>query len=207
MTHRARAARSVLALAVFVVAVAVGLSLPPLRRLIEQSMVWHMAVQMPLLVAAGWLAMRATSQAPAWMSVAAWNRYGLTGLLAAQVILAYWMLPSAIDRAVVSPLADAFKLATLFACGALLRHSVRRAPAVLQLFVVGSAVPMTVWLGVYFATTDRRLCNAYTLDSQIATGIAIAGWGVLVAVAWAVSVMRSTAPRAPAVPGPRVGAD
>ena len=29
---------------------ALALSLPPLRPLIEQSMVWHMLVQMPLLV-------------------------------------------------------------------------------------------------------------------------------------------------------------
>ncbi len=32
-----------------------ALSLPPLRPLIEQSMVWHMLVQMPLLVLGGWL--------------------------------------------------------------------------------------------------------------------------------------------------------
>lgn len=197
------------ALALMGLAVSVAMSLPPGRRLIEQSMVWHMAVQVPLLMAAGWLSMGAMSQARAWRWTADWNRYGLTGLLAAQVVLAYWMLPSAIDRAVVSPLADVLKVTTLLACGALLQSSVWRAPAVLQLFIVGSAVPMTVWLGVYFATTDRRLCNAYTLASQTTAGICIAVWGVAVATAWVVVVLRQAVQRAPEVPPARsrVGAD
>jgi len=40
-------------LTLLLTALALSLSLPPLRVLIEQSMVWHMLVQMPLLVAAG----------------------------------------------------------------------------------------------------------------------------------------------------------
>ncbi|MEI7464318.1 MAG: hypothetical protein WCJ87_03160 [Burkholderiales bacterium] len=197
------------ALALLALLVAVALSLPPGRQLIEQSMVWHMAVQMPLLLAAGWLSADATSKAPTWRWTADCNRYGLTGLLAAQVILAYWMLPSAIDRAVVSPLADTLKVMTLVACGALLRRCVSHAPAVLQLFLVGSAVPMTVWLGVYFATTDRRLCNAYTLASQASAGIGIAVWGLAVAAAWVVVLLRQAASRAPEMPAARshVGID
>ena len=35
---------------------AAALSVPPLRSVIEQSMAWHMVVQMPLLVVAGALA-------------------------------------------------------------------------------------------------------------------------------------------------------
>lgn len=181
------------ALALLVLLMAVALSLPPGRQLIEQSMVWHMAVQVPLLLAAGWLSAGATSRALTWRWTADWNRYGLTGLLAAQVILAYWMLPSAIDRAVVSPLADTLKIMTLLACGALLQQSFTRAPAVLQLYVMGSAVPMTVWLGAYFATTDRRLCNAYTLDSQSAAGVGIAIWGLAIAAAWLAVVLRQAA--------------
>ena len=38
---------------------AAALSVPPLRRLIEQSMVWHMVLQMPLLMLAGWVAAHA----------------------------------------------------------------------------------------------------------------------------------------------------
>ena len=163
--------------------VAVSLSIPPLRSTIEQSMAWHMVFQMPLLVLSGWLA--AQSILPRYVSgylpqhlTRYWSRinhFGLTGLMAAQAIVAYWMLPLAIDRAVVLPQVDAVKILTLFLGGGLLADGFRRAPMVLQLFFMGYWVPMMAWLGIYLATTDLRVCNAYSLQTQVQTG-----WGLLV---------------------------
>jgi hypothetical protein len=34
---------------------------------------------------------------------------------------------------------------------------------------------MMCWLGIYFATTELRLCDAFSLQGQVATG-----WGLLV---------------------------
>lgn len=167
-------------------AIASALSVPPLRSLIEQSMVWHMIVQMPLLVLGGWMAMGAASESALSHRLAAWNRYGLTGFIAAQAIAAYWMLPLAIDRAVVMPTSDLLKIVTLLACGGLLRHSISRAPLVMQLFFVGYAVSMTVWLGLHFGTVDLRLCNAYSLESQQRAGLAIALLGCVLGGAWLV---------------------
>lgn len=169
---------------------AAGLSAPPWRYLIEQSMVWHMAIQMPLLVLAGWWVMRALSQrrSPRWL--APWNYYGLTGFIAALVILAYWMLPLAIDRAVVLPQADLLKLITLFIAGVLLQHSFSCSPAALQLFFVGYLVSMMTWLGSYFITTDLRLCNAYSLETQVQTGWGIAAIGIGLGTLWVVSALR-----------------
>jgi len=177
-------------LALLVGAAALALSLPPLRALIEQSMLWHMAIQMPLLVLGGWLAMRALAGHRLAQRLARWNRYGLTGLIAAQAIFAYWMLPLAIDRAIVLPLADGQKLVSLFACGALLQHSFARSPVALQLFFVGYAVPMMIWLGFYFTSTDLRLCNAYSLESQVRTGRALVAWGLALGALWLWAVMR-----------------
>ena len=179
-------------------AVAVALSLPPLRAVIEQSMAWHMVFQMPLLVLAGWLASR--SKLPkfpmrargAICSLASFNQFGLTGFMAAQIIVAYWMLPSAIDRAVVLPAVDALKLLTLFTAGMLLADAFKRAPAVLQLFFMGYWVSMMAWLGIYFATTDLRLCNAYSLQSQINTGWGLLALGATLSVAWVVSVLKKS---------------
>ena len=182
------------AAASLVIVLATALSVPPLRSLIEQSMVWHMVVQMPLLALGGWLAMSAGSRQPTlarWsIRLDAWNRYGLTGFIAALMVFSYWMLPLTLDRAVVLPSADALKLLSLLAAGALLRHSVARAPAVLQLFFMGSAVPMAIWLGVYFASTDLRLCNAYSLQSQIYTGWGLAGLAAAIGAAWLVGLLR-----------------
>ena len=182
------------ALAVTVLAVA--LSVPPLRRLIEQSMVWHMVVQMPLLALGGWLLMSAAqrqqrSSLSAWPTrLSHWNRYGLTGFIAALMVFAYWMLPLTLDRAVVLPTADALKVISLLAAGALLRHSFSHSPAVLQLFFMGSAVPMAMWLGSYFASTDLRLCNAYSLQSQVNTGWGLAALAGALGAVWLLGVVR-----------------
>ncbi|GAA4011742.1 hypothetical protein [Actimicrobium antarcticum] len=170
--------------AISITVTAIALSFAPLRFLIEQSMVWHMAVQMPLLVLAGWLVMRAMSRWRTLHWLAPWNRYGLTGFITALVILAYWMLPLAIDRAVVLPSADLLKLLTLFLAGLLLQHSFACSPAALQLFFVGYLVSMMTWLGSYFVTTDLRLCNAYSLATQVRTGWGIAAIGIGLGALW-----------------------
>lgn len=180
------------AAALLVCALALALSLPPLRVLIEQSMLWHMAIQMPLLVLGGALAMRALAGHRQAQRLARWNRYGLSGFIAAQAIFAYWMLPLAIDRAIVLPLADLQKLVSLLACGALLQHSFARSPAALQLFFIGYAVPMMIWLGFYFINTDLRLCNAYSLASQVRTGRALVAWGLALGALWLWAALRPT---------------
>jgi len=166
--------------------VAVALSLPPFRPLIEQSMVWHMLVQMPLLVLAGWWA--ATAWAP--QQGLRWNRFGLTGLMLAQCITAYWMIPALIDRAVVLPSADAAKIASLALAGVALRLGLRQAPLAAQLFFVGYGLPMLIWLGWYMASTDLRLCNAYSLESQLRAGWGLVGLAGALGLAWAASLRR-----------------
>lgn len=183
MTRRTRPIRG-WTIGLATMAVAIGMSVRPMRSLIEQSMVMHMAVQMPMLVLGGWLLMYAAARSRFALQMGRWNRYGLTGFMASQVILAYWMLPLAIDKALVQPEADFFKLLSLLACGALLAHSMQRAPLVLQLFFVGYMVSMMTWLGLYFATTDLRLCNAYSLATQTATGWVLLTLGLGLGAAW-----------------------
>ena len=182
-------------LALFVTVVATVLSVHPLRSIIEQSMAWHMVFQMPLLVLGGWLAALALPRLVLLQRVAGFNAFGLTGFMAAQIIIAYWMLPLAIDRAVVLPLVDALKLITLLGSGMLLADAFRRAPAVLQLFFVGYWVSMMCWLGIYFATTDLRLCNAYSLQSQVNTGWGLLMLGISLSIAWVASVWKTAVAR------------
>ena len=161
---------------------ACALSVPPLRSLIEQSMVWHMVVQMPLLLLAGWVGAGALAWQPA--ATSRWNQYGLTSLMAIQFFFAYWMLPVAIDRAVVLPSFDLLKLLSLLVCGALLRRAVVGAPAALQLFFAGYAMSMLLAAGAFLATSERRLCNAYSLESQLRAGYGLMAMGVAVGCVW-----------------------
>ena len=175
--------------------VAIAFSVPPLRQVIEQSMAWHMVFQMPLLVLGGWLAERALQPGFSFPVLVRFNHFGLTGFMAAQVIVAYWMLPSAIDRAVVLPAVDVLKLLALFISGMLLADAFKRAPGELQLFFMGYWVSMMAWLGIYFATTDLRLCNAYSLESQSNTGWGLLALGVAPGAAWTLSMFKKRATR------------
>ena len=172
------------AAAVLLTLAALALSLPPLRPLIEQSMVWHMLVQMPLLLLSG--AWAAAAWAPA--RELRWNRFGLTGFMLAQCIVAYWMIPALVDRAVVMPSADAAKIASLWLAGLALGVGYRQAPAAVQLFFIGYGLPMMAWLGLYLATTDLRLCNAYSLQSQLRAGWGLVALATALGVAWALDL-------------------
>jgi hypothetical protein len=157
--------------------VGTALSVPPLRTIIEQDMAWHMAFQMPLLVMGGWLLVsrssspQRASKLTSWLdAMAPFNQFGLTGFLLATVAFSYWMLPLALDKAIVQPMADLAKLMTLTLCGVVLRDSFRCAPNVVQLFFMAYWASMLIWLGAYFMTTEFRLCNVYSLETQYTAG-------------------------------------
>jgi hypothetical protein len=170
--------------------VAIALSVPPGRSLIEQSMTWHMVIQMPILFASGWFLMSGGWDTQK-TSLGHWNQFGLTGFIAAQFIITYWMLPISIDRAVVMPQVDVFKLLSLMVSGALIKTSISRSPAMLQLFFVGYIVSMLITTGVYLATTERRLCNAYSMESQLSAGYCVVALGIALAFAWAFRINRN----------------
>ncbi len=184
--------------AVVTTVAATALSAPGLRWLIEQSMVWHMLVQMPLLVLAGWLAHAAFERAGTAAACVDWlgpiNRYGLTGFMLAQWIALYWMIPSSVDRAVVLPSVDLAKLLTLWTCGLVLRDAMRRSPAPVQIFFLGYTLPMMLWLGLYLATTPLRLCNAYPLDRQIEAGRGMMVLGAGLGLLWLGALARKAGP-------------
>lgn len=171
---------------------ACALSVPPLRSLIEQSMVWHMVVQMPMLLAAGWLFAGRPVVARDGPLPRTWDHFGLTSFMLAQAIFSYWMLPSAIDRAVVLPLVDLLKLLSLFCAGVLLQRAMARSPSALQLFVVGYAVSMLFAAGSFVASADQRLCNAYSLESQWKAGLGLVALGATIGAVWLWGAVRKS---------------
>jgi hypothetical protein len=171
--------------------IAIGLSFQPARQLIEASMFWHMAVQMPLLLLTGWLVGVARPKITNIRILQFFNYEGLTAMLIASFLLAYWMLPSAIDQAVVRFDFDAFKVISLIFCGLVLQNFFFVSKLVVQLFFLGYALSMLTWLGIYFATTELRLCNAYSLESQVLAGKALCALGATLALGWLWKAIRT----------------
>ena len=57
---------------------------------------------------------------------------------------------------------------------------------------MGTALPMLVWAGLYFASTDLRLCNAYSLESQVNAGRSLAALGVALGAWWTLNAALKT---------------
>ena len=154
---------------IFIV-VAISLSIPPLRIYLEQSMFVQMVIQLPILFIGGALLSETKPIRRFFSLINTFNIYGLTSFMVAQTILVYWMLPISIDRAVVIPWVDGVKIISMIIAGVCVGQALQKAPLAIQLFFIGYFTAMMIWLGLYFATTEVRLCNVYSLSSQHMTG-------------------------------------
>ncbi len=158
LTTKTKAIYSVAALII-----AVTPSLPFARVLIESSMTFHMLFQIPMLILAGYLLKNNPKKLHYTLSqsTAQWLWIYLSST--------FWMMPISIDKALLYPTWDAFKLISLLTAGAVLKV-VFKSHRLLALFFVGSMAMMLFFVGFYYQQTDTRLCNAYLIESQQLTG-------------------------------------
>lgn len=174
LNNKTKAVLSVLALVV-----AVTPSLPFARVLIQSSMAFHMLFQIPMLILAGYLlnSMPKNAQYTLLESIAQWLWIYLSS--------AFWMLPISVDKALLYPAWDIFKLLSLLITGAVLKV-VFQSHRLLALFFIGSMTMMLFFVGFYYQQTDVRLCNAYLIESQqvTGTGLIILASGLLLFLFW-----------------------
>lgn len=159
------------------------LVLPAVRHGMEASMWRHMLLQAPAWLLAGAL-LAAALPARAVKAAARWNRYGISGLLGAALVLMLLMVPRVLDLALLRADVEAVKLLALLAAGAALRLSWRPAGLVLQFFFLGNLLAMMVVVGQLYVDSPLRLCNAYLLDDQERLGRWLIGVAAVVALAW-----------------------
>lgn len=150
-------------------------SLPLPTPLIHTSMALHMAVQLPLLLLAGYTFARLQSQARAsWplpMVLSAWIWIYFT--------LVFWMLPIHLDKAVMLLTWDVSKILSLMVAGYLL-HGVLKADVIWGGFFIGSIAVGLIFLGVYYQQADVRVCSNYLLSAQQHAGMGLLAWGVVI---------------------------
>ncbi|PTT84232.1 hypothetical protein DBR42_15230 [Pelomonas sp. HMWF004] len=142
------------------------LLISPLRHAVESQMSLHMLVEFPLLLAAGWAWGR-------WLPakvLSALDAQGLLGATLASCVLAFWMIPAALDLALLSAPVAAAKYCSWLLAGALLAWGRQRLGAVLACFFLGNTAWMTATAGLLYREADRQLCVNYLVDDQLITG-------------------------------------
>lgn len=140
-------------------------STPYFNELNQSNMAFHMLFQLPMLILAGYmLNEREIKKYLLIDNVAMWLWIYFSGL--------FWMLPISLDKALINPFWDLFKIISLLVTGVLLKK-VLNSYRILALFFIGSTVMMLFFAGIYFQTTDNRLCNAYLIESQQLTGFGL----------------------------------
>jgi hypothetical protein len=162
--------------------IALAVMAPPLGRWLEAHMWTHMVLQMPALLLAGGLMSAALPRTP---RAERWNLGGVPALFAASLVLAFWMIPIALDRAVADITWDAAKALSLLLTGALVVASWSIAPTVIQAFFVGNVAWMSIVVGMLYQEDGQRLCNAYLQDDQADTGRALVWVAAVCGALWA----------------------
>ena len=168
---------------------AITLSINPFRVLIINDMMWHMNIQMPLLILSG--VFITFPEKFNFDKLIRLNLYGLTSFILSQLILAYWMLPISIDRAIINWKYDIAKIISLVLCGILIRLSLSKSTLVMEIFFIGYFLSMMIWAGNFYFQSNERLCNVYSQDSQQFAGAGLMLIGAMLTLIWISSKLKS----------------
>lgn len=169
------------------------------RNTLTAFMSAHMLVQIPLLVLAGvfaeqaWRAWRSQLPGGGRAVVArgwSYNEYGVPGLLFASLVGACWMLPRALDDALLVWQVAAFKYIGLFVVGVIVRASVRRSNTVIKLFFLGNFCWMSAIVGMIYLDQPVRLCNAYLQNDQEWAGRGLIALAIILPSTWLLAEVR-----------------
>jgi hypothetical protein len=155
---------------------------PPIRHGLEATMSAQMLVQIPLLVAAGWLLSHAVP-AHVLARVERWNHGGIAGLVLVGFVSTFWMLPRSLDAATSQPLMAAIKyLSVPMLIGLPFAVSWPRMGFVVRGVFLAEFVATCFRLGWVYLIAPIRLCNNYALNDQQRLGgyLLAVGGGVLV---------------------------
>lgn len=158
----------------------------PLRQWIESRMLLHMLLEFPLLLLAGWCAARWWLGHPRARPMLRITRmldwHGWTTLTLVSSVALVWMLPSALDAALLWPALNLGKLASWWLAGWLLAGAWRRIDPELVLFFLGNLAWMTATAGLLYLDAPARLCVNYLQDDQRHAGIGLVLLAVLLGV-------------------------
>ena len=163
-------------------AAAAALAVPAIRHGLEADMALHMLVEFPAIVAIGAVAARALPRLAATFARA--DHLGLAGWLLASLVLAFWMIPPALDAALAGAEANAAKFASLALAGFALHGAWQRSPPVVESFFVGNFAWMCATVGLLYQEAETQLCLNYLADGQQRAGRGLVIVAIAAGAAW-----------------------
>lgn len=148
---------------------------PPVANMMESIMSIHMHMQMPLLGVAGML-MTPFLQKTFPRFFEKWNDNGIPGIMLFLIVVTYWLIPRAMDDALMIPFVEYFKFFSwTFLIGVPLRDSWPKLRNWIKNFVyVYVSIIYLGMAGLYIFSPDQ-LCNNYLIVEQRTLG-----WGFLI---------------------------
>lgn len=170
-----------------------ALLLPDVRHGLESRMALHMLVEFPLLMCAGWAVHHLFSSwgvtKAALEKLALIDHRGLTGATFVTCVTIVWMIPSALDAALLSDEVALVKYASWLISGFVLAGSWRRMDAEMALFFLGNVGWMMATAGLLYVEAPNRLCVSYLEGDQKHAGVGLMLLAVLLVLAAAQRAM------------------
>lgn len=154
----------------------------------EQTMARHMGLELPGLFILGWFA-ASRSGRRLTHALEPWNVNGLPGLLFALLVTGFWMVPAALDHAVLNDAVAMTKVASLVLAGLLTGASWASAGTVIQSFFILNWFWMTLAAGLLYQEAPQQLCSVYLADQQGDAGRATVAWALAGLGLWLIRIV------------------
>ncbi len=161
-----------------------AIALGPPGTWLEASLATHVLVEIPLLVAVGFVLGRSVE--PHWRKVLEpLNGGGIPGILMVSFALAFWMIPRWLDASLqASEVAAAKYISLVVLAGMPLAWSWRRLHPIARGLVKIEFLAMCFRLGWLYLISPDRLCNSYLIDDQVLLGQGFLVVGITLSVTW-----------------------
>ena len=161
-----------------------AIALGPPGTWLEASLATHVLVEIPLLVAVGFVLGRSVE--PRWQKVLEpLNGGGIAGILMVSFALAFWMIPRWLDASLQAPeIAAAKYISLVVLAGMPLAWSWRRLHPIARGLVKIEFLAMCFRLGWLYLISPDRLCNSYLIDDQVLLGQGFLVVGITLSVTW-----------------------
>ncbi|MDE0226287.1 MAG: hypothetical protein OXP28_14310 [Gammaproteobacteria bacterium] len=167
-----------------VVAAWAVISLTPFGTWLESRLVSHVLVEIPVLVAIGFVLGRCI-EPRLRMVLEPLNGGGIPGILLVTFALAFWMIPRWLDASLQAPDVAAAKYISLVAlAGMPLAWSWDRLHPVARGLVKIEFLAMCFRLGWLYLISPDRLCNSYLIDDQVLLGQGLLVVGIALSITW-----------------------